>query len=134
MPEQARAFLKQLTDFWAGLPTPKRIALVFFTSVVLLGVVLLSVLGSREHYATLYSELSTEDASQIVEKLKTAQVPYQLEANGTVIQVPEDKVAGLRLAAAAWVSRSSIARALVRPNSSRTSTCAAPWKASWPAR
>ena len=101
MPEQARAFLKQLTDFWAGLPTPKRIALVFFTTVVLLGVSLLSVLGSREHYATLYSELSTEDASQIVEKLKTAQVPYQLEANGTVIQVPEDKVAGLRLELAA---------------------------------
>jgi flagellar M-ring protein FliF len=101
MPEQARAFLKQLTDFWAGLPTPKRIALVFFTTVVLLGVGLLSVLGSREHYATLYSELSTEDAAQIVEKLKTAQVPYQLEANGTVIQVPEDKVAGLRLELAA---------------------------------
>ncbi len=101
MPEKARAFLKQLTDFWASLPTPKRIALVFFTTAVLVGVTLLSVLESREHYATLYSELSTEDASQIVEKLKTAQVPYQLEANGTVIQVPEDKVAGLRLELAA---------------------------------
>jgi flagellar M-ring protein FliF len=101
MPEQARAFLKQLTDFWAGLPTPKRIALVFFTTVVLLGVGLLSVLGSRDHFATLYSELSTEDAAQIVEKLKTAQVPYQIEANGSVIQVPEEKVAGLRLELAA---------------------------------
>src|SRR5450432_3677071 len=101
MPEQARAFLKQLTDFWAGLPTPKRIALVFFTTVALLGVGLLSVLGSREHYATLYSELSTEDAAQIVEKLKTSQTPYQLGANGTTILVPEDKVAGLRLELAA---------------------------------
>src|SRR5882724_7620201 len=101
MPEQARAFLKQLTDFWAGLPTPKRIALVFFTTAVLVGVTLLSVLESREHYATLYSELSTEDAAQIVEKLKTAQVPYQLGSNGTTIAVPEDKVAGLRLELAA---------------------------------
>jgi flagellar M-ring protein FliF len=101
MPEKAQAFLKQLTDFWAGLPTPKRIALVFFTTAVLIGVSLLSVLGSREHYSTLYSELSTEDAAQIVEKLKTAQVPYQIEGNGSVIQVPEEKVAGLRLELAA---------------------------------
>src|SRR6478736_5521129 len=101
MPEKARAFLKQLTDFWAGLPTPKRIALVFFTSAVLIGVSLLSVLGSREHFSTLYSELSTEDAAQIVEKLKTQQVPYQLNANGTQILVPEEKVAGLRLELAA---------------------------------
>lgn len=101
MPEKARAFLKQLSDFWAGLATPKRIALVFFTTAVLIGVSMLSVLGSREHFSTLYSELSTEDASQIVEKLKTAQVPYQLENNGRVILVPEDKVAGLRLELAA---------------------------------
>ena len=101
MPEKARAFLKQLTDFWAGLPTAKRIALVFFTTAVLIGVSLLSVLGSREHYSTLYSELSTEDAAQIVEKLKTQQVPYQLAVNGTQILVPEEKVAGLRLELAA---------------------------------
>jgi flagellar M-ring protein FliF len=101
MPEKARAFLKQLTDFWAGLPTPKRIALIFFTSAVLIGVSVLSVLGSQEHFSTLYSELSTEDAAQIVEKLKTQQVPYQLAANGSQILVPEEKVAGLRLELAA---------------------------------
>src|SRR6187551_1149443 len=101
MPEKARAFLKQLTDFWAGLPTPKRIALVFFTTAVLVGVSLVSVLGSRDHFSTLYSELSTEDAAQIVEKLKTQQVPYQLAANGSQILVPEEKVAGLRLELAA---------------------------------
>ena len=101
MPEKARVFLKQLTDFWSALPTTKRIALVFFTMAVLVGVSLLSVLGSREHYSTLYSELSAEDAAQIVEKLKTAQVPYRIESNGTMIQVPEDKVAGLRLELAA---------------------------------
>src|ERR1700748_39225 len=97
MPEKANAFLKQLQGFWAGLPTAKRVALVFFTVAVLVGLSLISVLGSREHYATLYSELSTEDAAQIVEKLKTAQVPYQIEANGSTISVPEEKVAGLRL-------------------------------------
>ncbi len=97
MPEKARAFLKQLADFWASLPTPKRIALVTVMTLVLVGVMAISVLSSRETYATLYSELATEDASSIVEKLKTAQVPYRIEAGGTAIQVPEERIPGLRL-------------------------------------
>ena len=101
MPEKARAFLKQLTDFWASLPTPKRIALVAVMTVVLAGVLAISVLGSRENYGTLYSELATEDAASIVEKLKTSQVPYRLEAGGTMIQVPEERIPGLRLELAA---------------------------------
>jgi flagellar M-ring protein FliF len=101
MPEKASAFLKQLRDFWTSLPTPKRIALVTVVAVVLGGVMLMSVLGSRETYGTLYSELATEDAAAIVEKLKTAQVPYKLEHNGTMILVPEERVPGLRLELAA---------------------------------
>lgn len=101
MPEKARAFLKQLMDFWAGLPTPKRVALVAVMTVVLTGVMAISVLGSRETYGTLYSELGTEDAAAIVEKLKTAQVPYRLEAGGSRIEVPEERIPGLRLELAA---------------------------------
>ncbi len=97
MPEKARAFLKQLIDFWASLPTPKRIALVSVMTVVLVGVMAISVLSSRETYGTLYGELATEDAAAIVEKLKTAQVPYRIEAGGTLIQVPEERIPGLRL-------------------------------------
>jgi flagellar M-ring protein FliF len=101
MPEKARSFLKQLTDFWAALPTPKRIALVVVTSIVLVGVLALSVLSNHQTYGTLYSELATEDAAAIVEKLKTAQVPYKLEHGGTMIQVPEERIPGLRLELAA---------------------------------
>ena len=97
MPEKARAFLKLLAEFWASLPTPKRIALVLVMGVVLAGVMAISVLGSRENYGTLYSELATEDASAIVEKLKAAQVPYRIESGGAVIQVPEERIPGLRL-------------------------------------
>jgi flagellar M-ring protein FliF len=101
MPEKASAFLKQLTGFWASLPTPKRVALVTVMTLVLAGVLAISVLGSRETYGTLYSELATEDAAAIVEKLKTAQVPYKLENGGTMITVPEERVPGLRLELAA---------------------------------
>jgi flagellar M-ring protein FliF len=101
MPEKARTFLKQLTDFWASLPTPKRIALVTVMTLVLVGVLAVSVLSGRETYGTLYNELATDDAAAIVEKLKTAQVPYRLENGGTRIEVPEERIPGLRLELAA---------------------------------
>jgi flagellar M-ring protein FliF len=97
MPDKARAFLKQIADFWRGLPTPKRIALLVVTSAVLIGALSLAALGSRVEYGYLYTDLSTEDAAAIVEKLKTQQVPYKLENQGTAIQVPEEKIHALRL-------------------------------------
>ncbi len=101
MPEKARSFFKQFGEFWASLPTAKRLALVVVTSLVLVGVLALSVLGSQERYGTLYTELGTGDAAAIVEKLKTAQVPHKLEAGGTAILVPEERIPALRLELAA---------------------------------
>src|SRR5262249_3949382 len=97
MPERLQAFLKQLAAFWQGLSTPKRIALVGLTTAVLAGVLYMTTIGSEERYAPLYTELSTEDAAGIVEKLKTMQVPHKLDNNGSMILVPETRVPALRL-------------------------------------
>ena len=96
-----RAALKQIAAFWAALPTAKRIALVGISSLVLVITLLVSYIGSQIHYGYLYTGLETQDAAGIVEKLKALQVPYQLASNGTAIQVPEDRVAALRLELAA---------------------------------
>jgi flagellar M-ring protein FliF len=95
------AILKQIAAFWAGLPTSKRIALVGLSSLALAITLLVSYAGSQIHYGYLYTGLETQDAAGIVEKLKAMQVPYQLSANSTAIQVPEDRVASLRLELAA---------------------------------
>ncbi|HWA76090.1 MAG TPA: flagellar basal-body MS-ring/collar protein FliF [Polyangiaceae bacterium] len=95
--DRLRAIFQQLAAFWAKLSTPKRVALVTLTIASLVGVLAVATIGSREHYAYLYTELSTEDAAAIVEKLKTQQVPYQIESGGTAILVPEERVPALRL-------------------------------------
>lgn len=95
--DRFRAILQQLLAFWAKLSTPKRVALVTLTAAALVAVLAVATLGSRERYAYLYTELATEDAAAIVEKLKTQQVPYQIESGGTAILVPEERVAALRL-------------------------------------
>src|SRR3954464_1113828 len=97
MPEPIKNVLAQLANFWRGLSTPKRVALLVATVGVLLlglGVVLLE---THEQYSYLYTELSTEDTAAVVEKLKAGQVPYRLDASGTRIEVPEERVHELRL-------------------------------------
>lgn len=97
MPEPIKNLLAQLTKFWKGLSTPKRIALLVATvgSLLLcLGIVLLE---SHEQYSYLFTELSTEDTAAVVEKLKATQVPYRLDDSGTRIEVPESRVHELRL-------------------------------------
>ncbi|MCX7856706.1 MAG: flagellar basal-body MS-ring/collar protein FliF [Deltaproteobacteria bacterium] len=63
-----------------------------------------SVIGlsfiQRESYSLLFSGLSVEDASMIVSRLKDQKIPYRLEAGGTAIYVPKDKVYDVRLSLA----------------------------------
>lgn len=97
MPDRLRTVLSQLTAFWARLPTAKRIALVTLTLGTLAATIFVATLGNRPSFAYLYTELGTEDAAAIVEKLKTQQVPHKIESGGTAILVPEERVAALRL-------------------------------------
>lgn len=51
--------------------------------------------------AILYSRLSPEDAGRLVEQLQAQNVPYELTAGGTAIEVPKDRVDELRITLAA---------------------------------
>lgn len=55
------------------------------------------VTTDRTEYSTLFSGLSNDDASGIVEELKKAKTPYKLLAGGNTIAVPASKVHELRL-------------------------------------
>ncbi|MGH1344433.1 MAG: flagellar basal-body MS-ring/collar protein FliF [Nannocystales bacterium] len=51
--------------------------------------------------AILFSRLSPEDAGRLVEELQAQNVPYELTAGGTAIEVPKDRVDELRITLAA---------------------------------
>ena len=48
-------------------------------------------------YVLLFSDMDAESAQQVVTRLKSANIPYQLESGGRGIRVPQDKVDELRL-------------------------------------
>jgi flagellar M-ring protein FliF len=66
---------------------------------MLLMAVLLFILN-EPNYAVLYSGLSQEDASKVIEYLGNQKVPYKIDDNGQTIKVAHEKVYEMRLALA----------------------------------
>lgn len=96
-------FFKQvqqdISRIWAGLT---RVQQMVFALVALASVVALAVLvmwAQTPEWSPLFTNLDDADAGQIVEKLKEAKVPYQV--NGNAVMVPRSRVSELRLTMAA---------------------------------
>lgn len=93
--------LNQLKEIWQRLSLAQR-ATIGVAAVATLGLVgALVYFGTQSEYGVLFSELKTGDAQAILEKLKTANVPYKLSNGGTAISVPQERVPELRVQMAA---------------------------------
>ena len=92
--------VNQITQFFRRLTFRQR---VMFGTVAVIAAVAISTLVSivnRPSYATLFSNVSPQDASKIVDKLKEKNIPYSLEDAGRSILVPKQQVYDLRLSLA----------------------------------
>jgi flagellar M-ring protein FliF len=92
--------LKKLIHPLLVLPPSKR---WLIGGVAGLSVVLFSMLiffANKTDYRTLFANLGSEDAGEIITKLKEQKIPYQIGADGKAILVPSDKVYDLRLSLA----------------------------------
>jgi flagellar M-ring protein FliF len=88
---------KQLVDVWAKLKFGQKISLVVAVLATIGVIGAIVMYSSQPEYSVLFSDLKPADAQSIVEKLKTQNVQYQLSNNGTVVSVPAERVAELRL-------------------------------------
>ncbi len=93
--------LGDLGRFWQGLNPAQRIAALAIGLITAGALALLVNLASRPQYTTLYSDLSPSDAQEMIEQLRSRQVPFELTHAGTAIQVPLKRVYDLRLELAA---------------------------------
>lgn len=92
--------MKKLIEPFLALSLKKRIVVGSVAGLSILLFTLLIMLANRTDYRPLFSNLSSEDAGEIVKKLKEQKVPYRLESDGKAISVPSDKVYDLRLSLA----------------------------------
>jgi flagellar M-ring protein FliF len=77
---------------------------IFMGSVILLavvGIILIISIVTALNYGVLFANLSAKDAGLIIDQLKAKKIPYELSAGGSVVRVPENRIAELRVQLAA---------------------------------
>uniref|UniRef100_A0A831TWX5 Flagellar M-ring protein n=1 Tax=Geobacter metallireducens TaxID=28232 RepID=A0A831TWX5_GEOME len=92
--------LKKLLEPFLALPPAKRWLVGGVVGVSIIAFVLLIMVANRTDYRPLFTNLASEDAGEIVTKLKEQKVPYRIAPDGKAILVPSDKVYDLRLSLA----------------------------------
>jgi flagellar M-ring protein FliF len=92
----------RLSAIWQNQNRQTRTIAVTGIVVVLVGLLGLTWLyvGRGQQYATLFSNLSAEDAATVTQHLKDDKVPYHLSADGKTVYVPEPDVSDERVAIA----------------------------------
>lgn len=89
--------MSTMTDSFREMGQVK-LAALGLTAVLLIGFfVFLSLRISSPVMSPLYTGLSMEDSSKIVEELEKKNIPYELGLNGTQVMVPSEQVMRLRL-------------------------------------
>ncbi|MBF0574072.1 MAG: flagellar M-ring protein FliF, partial [Desulfamplus sp.] len=90
-------FFEQVVKIYKDMSLYKRIALGTLILVTISGFITMFVWANKVEFKAAYSELSEEDASTIVAKLKENKIPYKLQNSGKTILVPEAQVYEVRL-------------------------------------
>ncbi|HLZ19062.1 MAG TPA: flagellar basal-body MS-ring/collar protein FliF, partial [Smithellaceae bacterium] len=93
--------LKKLLTGFEALSSTKKISIIMVFVITLASIVLMVYLTTQVEYRVLFSNLSNEDASNIVTKLNEKKIPYKLSATGNAVSVPAEQVTQLRLELAA---------------------------------
>src|SRR5579884_2284024 len=89
--------MEQLKKLFKSLSVGQRFSILFFAVLFTSGVTWFTRYQHEASFRPLFSSLSSEDASGIVQKLKEKGIDYRISENGTMVSVPEAKVAELRL-------------------------------------
>ncbi|MBN1556141.1 MAG: flagellar M-ring protein FliF [Phycisphaerae bacterium] len=87
-----------LAQVWRQSSAGHKLMLIGIVAGFLIVGALLLRWASQPDFALLYSDLNSDDAAKIEEKLRDEDIPCRIKDGGTTILVPSDKVHTLRLA------------------------------------
>src|SRR5512147_996624 len=88
--------LRELPRLVAGLPAGLRLVMLL-GALAAIGVGVWSAVSQAEQYQYAFTNLTPEDSTEAAAALKTAGVPFRLEAGGSALAVPASKVYDARL-------------------------------------
>jgi len=91
------ANLNQLAERFRELPQNKKAGVLALIAIAVGSLFAMSLWVQAPDYQLLYSNLSPQDASAIVDKLKSQKIPFELSNQGKTIHVASNVVHELRL-------------------------------------
>jgi flagellar M-ring protein FliF len=94
-------FIAKLWQGFDSLSAGRKLSVIVAALITAAGIGLMVYLTNQVEYRVLFSNLSAEDAGNIVGKLNEKKIPYKISSAGNVVSVPAEKVSELRLELAA---------------------------------
>jgi flagellar M-ring protein FliF len=89
--------IENLKEALGRLGTKQKVQMAMAVLVTVGMVWGISLYATRIRYTVLFSGLSRDDAAPVIEALRESQIPYRLEAGGSIIEVPAERVDEVRL-------------------------------------
>ncbi len=90
-------FTSSLLELWKQLGLNQRVSLVVAALAVVGGLIGVVLWSQRPDYQLLYARLGEKDAAAVISYLESQNVPHQVTAGGTAVQVPSKMVYKLRM-------------------------------------
>lgn len=97
MSDRLPAPVRRVTDVFKSFTPGQKAVTVFAVLALIIGGYFFATWASKPSYAILFNNLSSKDASAIVDSLQKSGTSYELANGGQTIMVPQDKVNDLRL-------------------------------------
>lgn len=97
MQQKLNRFLTRGTDTFAAFTAGQKAVAVIGGAALLIAAFMVFRWVSAPSYAPLYSNLSGEDASAVIEELDAQGIPYEISGGGGTISVPRADVYGTRI-------------------------------------
>jgi flagellar M-ring protein FliF len=94
-------FAQSLLALWKQLGLNQRVSLVLAAFVVVGVMASIVIWARRPDYQLLYARLGEKDAASVIGYLQAQNIPHQVTAGGTAVEVPSDQVYKLRMDLAA---------------------------------
>ncbi|MBB2945867.1 flagellar M-ring protein FliF [Actinoplanes lutulentus] len=97
MTDRLPAPVRRVTDTFKAFTPGQKAVTIFAVIALIVGGYFFATWAAKPSYQILFNNLSTKDASAIVEALQKSGASYELANDGSTILVPRDQVNALRL-------------------------------------
>lgn len=94
-------FLTRLWNGFDALSSSRKMAVSVVVLITAASIAMMIYFTNQVEYRVLFSNLSAEDAGNIVGKLNEKKIPYKVSSTGNAVSVPSEKVSELRMELAA---------------------------------